>query len=127
MLSHLTLRDILALLPVFTIASLNWVQTILVLDRFEGFKNISKMEWFALIISLIGGFAAWISELSVKDEDLMGLQIFASLYRSFLSWIVLVLIVNQRLFFTRQQFVSLSFRMIITLCWEVQHRLVLAP
>ena len=127
MFDHLTTRDFLALIPVFIIACLNWGYTILVLDRFEGLNNISKMEWVALFISLIGGFAAWISELSVKNEDLMYLQIFASLYRSFLSWIVLVFIVNQRLYFTQQQKISLSFRMIITFCWEVQHRLVLAP
>lgn len=60
-------------------------------------------------------------------NDMTVLQVVSSVFRAFTSWLVLVIVVNDDIFLTRQQWVSLLFRVFITVLWEVQHRLVLAP
>ncbi len=121
----ITIREQLAWFPVFMIAFLSWGYNLLILDRFRGFRNFKKIEIYALFVSLTGGVGAWIAEMSVKNENLIGLQITSSVFRALTSWLVLVIVVNEDVFLTRQQLWSLGFRITITVLWEIQHRLVL--
>lgn len=79
----------------------------------------------ALLLYLFAGFAAWIGEMSILNESLIALQIVSSLFRASLNWFGMLLIVNERLYVTRQQIGSLGFIMVISFAWELQHRLVL--
>ena len=117
-------HDTLALLPSLLIAILSWASTIFVLQRFNG---CNRLQLFALYISVLGGLAAWIAELSIKFDDQIGLQFTSSLFRATVSWYVTVLIINDGPVITRQQWIALVFRYCITLLWEVKHRIVLTP
>lgn len=118
-------RDQLVLLPAFSIALLNWGYNILILDRYRGLCKFRRIELYALFVACIGGFAAWIGELSLKQENMFAIGIAASCFRTFTSWVVLVIIVNEDVFLSRQQLISLMFKVVITVLWEIQHRLVL--
>ena len=120
-------RDQLAMLPAFSIALLGWAYNILILDRFRGICRFRRIEIYALFVALTGGFAAWIGALSLKSENMFALGIVASCFRTFTNWIVLVLIVNEDVFLSRQQLLSLTFKFVITVLWEIQHRLVITP
>ena len=113
------------IIPVVLIALFNWIYSIFILNRFRGIFRFSKAELIALSLYILGGYAAWISEMCILDDDLLPLQIVSSLYRTFCNWIGFVLIVNERLALTRQQFGSLIFVIIIASLWEVQHRVML--
>ena len=63
--------------------------------------------------------------MCLLDEKFTGLQIVASLYRTFLNWSGLVLIVNERPSVTRQQIGALALVVCISALWEIQHRIVL--
>ena len=120
-------RDQLVLLPAFSIALLSWAYNILILDRFQEICRFRRIEIYALFVALTGGFAAWIGELSLKSEDMFALGIAASCFRTFVNWIVLVIIINEDVFLSRQQLLSLIFKIVITVLWEIQHRLVITP
>lgn len=120
-------RDHLVLLPAFSIAFLGWAYNMLILDRFQGVCRFRRIELYALFVAITGGFAAWIGELSLKSENMFALGIAASSFRTFANWIVLVIIVNEDVFLSRQQLLSLIFKIVITILWEIQHRLVITP
>mgnify|MGYP006155128269 CR=1 FL=1 len=120
-------RYYLALFPVTGIAILGWLYLIFVLGRYRGMCRFKAVELFALFLYILGGFAAYIAELSVRNEKLIALQICASMYRSTVNWLGLVLIINESVICTKQQLISLFFVLIISVLWEVQHRLVLTP
>lgn len=116
---------VLGILPAFFIAALNWIYAIFVLNRYRGVCAFSKAELIAFLLFYIGGFAAWIAELCILEDGLSALQIIASLYRTFVNWFGFVLIVNERLHVTPQQCGSLAFVLVISVLWDVQHRIVL--
>ena len=120
-------RDKLAFLPVFTIAFLNWGYNILILDRYKGIRKFRNIELYALFVSILGGCGAWISSMSIREENLVALQITSSVFRSFTSWFTLVIIVNEDFYLSKQQILSLVFRTFITVLWEIQNRLILSP
>ena len=117
----------LGIIPVVLIAILNWIYAIFLLNRFGGVCAFKANELIALVLYLLGGYAAWISEMCILDDDLVTLQIASSLYRTFCNWIGLVFIINGGLVFTRQQVGSLVFVILIASLWEVQHRIMLNP
>ena len=119
------MNDRLALLPALFIAILGWGYNILILDRYRGICKFRFIELYALFVALTGGFAGWISELSLKHEEMMTVGLVASSFRTLTNWILLVIIVNEDVFLSRQQLISLGFKLLITIMWEVQHRLVL--
>ena len=53
---------------------------------------------------MLGGFAGWITTMSIKEENMMTLQVTSSVFRAFTSWLVLVIIVNEDITLSRQQF-----------------------
>lgn len=118
-------NKVLGAIPAFAIGFLNWCRVIFILNRFRGWNRFSKAEMLALLLFIFGGFAAWIGEMSILTESLVALQIIASLYRASLNWFGMLLIVNERLYVTRQQMGSLCFIIVISFMWELQHRLVL--
>ena len=79
----------------------------------------------ALLLYVFAGFSAWIGEMSILDDSLIALQVIASIYRASLNWFGMLLIVNERLYVTRQQLGSLCFIIMISFAWELQHRLML--
>lgn len=113
------------IIPVVMIALLNWVYSIFILNRFRGICSFTRVELIALPLYLLGGYAAWISEMCILRENLLSLQIASSLYRTFCNWVGFVLIVNERLSLTRQQFGSLLFVFAVSSLWEIQHRIML--
>lgn len=115
----------LGIITVVAIALFNWIYSIFILNRFQGICSFSKVEMIALSLYLAGGYAAWIAEMCILNDDLIALQMSASLYRTFCNWIGLVLIVNEQLSVTRQQLGSLLFVFVISSLWEVQHRVML--
>tara|TARA_B100001741_G_scaffold75654_1_gene61222 strand:+ start:12641 stop:13018 length:378 start_codon:yes stop_codon:yes gene_type:complete len=117
--------DQVVLLPALLIAFLGWAYNILILDRYRGICNFRKIELYALFVALTGGFAGWIGSLSLKHDNMIAIGIVASSFRTFVNWIVLVIIVNEDVFLSRQQFLSLTFKIVITVLWEVQHRLTI--
>lgn len=118
-------NEVLGILPALAIAILNWVYSIFILNRFRSLLGFTRSELLAIPLYLVGGYAAWIAELCILNDDLASLQICAALYRAFVNWIGFILIVNERLAISRQQLGSLVFVLIITALWEVQHRVVL--
>ena len=115
----------LGAIPAFFIGFLNWCRVIFILNRYRGLNRFTKAEMLALLLYLFGGFAAWIGEMSILNDSLVALQVVASLFRASLNWFGMLLIVNERLYVTRQQIGSLGFIMVISFAWELQHRLVL--
>ena len=124
-MNNMSSNRVLGTLPAFFIACLNWVYAIFVLNRFAGITRFSKAELTALLLYVLGGFAAWIAEMCILDDNLTALQIISSLYRTSVNWFAFVLIVNERLYVTRQQYGSLAIVIVISLLWELQHRIVL--
>tara|TARA_B110000008_G_C16799057_1_gene495906 strand:+ start:330 stop:710 length:381 start_codon:yes stop_codon:yes gene_type:complete len=120
-------NDYLAFIPVFSIATLSWFFTMLVLNKFKRPIRLKKYQLFALGVSLVGGVGAWTAEVSVRESELMTLQILASTFRSFSSWLSLLILVNDSVRLSTQQLLSIIPRVIITILWEIQHRLVLSP
>lgn len=118
-------RKALGAAPALFIAFLNWCRIIFILNRFRGFNRFTKAEMLALLLYLFGGFAAWIAEMCILNDSLTALQVIASLFRTSLNWFGMLLVVNERLFVTRQQVGSYVFIMGIAFLWEVQHRIVL--
>lgn len=118
-------NEALGILPALAIAFLGWLYSIFILNRFRGILKFNRIELCALPLFLLGGIAAWISELCILNDDLAALQVCASLYRGFTNWFGFLFIVNERLSVSRQQIGSLCFVLIITTLWEVQHRIVL--
>ena len=57
----------------------------------------------------------------------MTLQVTSSVFRAFTSWLVLVIIVNEDITLSRQQFISFLFRLLMTILLEIQQRLVISP
>ena len=119
-------REIAGLGPAFAIALSNWIYRIFLLDRYRGWRQFSRVELMSLVLFMFGGFAAWISELCINHNDLIVLQIFSAVYRATASWTGFVLIVNERMAVSRQQLLSFSFIVLITVLWEVQHRVVIS-
>ena len=120
-------NGMLALLPVFAIAISTWFSRIFVLDRFIGLCKFNKVELYGLFLSLLGGIGGWIATLSTKHSDAIALQIVSSVYRSFINWLTLVLIINEQFTVSKQQLYSLVFSLFITVMWEIQNRLILSP
>tara|TARA_Y100000748_G_C15441558_1_gene467380 strand:- start:568 stop:966 length:399 start_codon:yes stop_codon:yes gene_type:complete len=120
-------RETLALLPSFSIAFLNWCFNIFLLDKYRGILKFKKSEIYALFVSMLGGFASWITTMSIKEENMMTLQVTSSVFRAFTSWLVLVIIVNEDITLSRQQFISFLFRLLMTILLEIQQRLVISP
>lgn len=118
-------NQVLGAAPAFAISLLNWWRTIFILNRFRGLTRLSKAEMVALLLYVFSGYVAWIGEMTILDDSLVALQIVASLFRASLNWFAMLLIVNERLYVTRQQLVSFVFIAAIALLWEVQHMLVL--
>ena len=112
-------------LPAFAIAIFNWAYAIFILNRFTGIRDITRSQLLALSLYIAGGYAAWIAEMSILLESKAALQVAAAFYRTFVNWIGVILIVNERLTVTRQQVGSLIFVIIIAMLWEAQHRIVL--
>ena len=111
--------------PALLVGVLNWCRVLFVLNRYKGVNKLSKAEMLALLLYILSGFAAWIGEMCILDSSLAILQIVSSLYRTTLTWIGTILIVNERLLVTRQQATSFIFIVLIAFLWEVQHRIVL--
>ena len=120
-------HQVVGLVPAILIALSGWFYSIFILNRFRGCCKFTKIELLAIPLYLLGGYAAWISELCILNKELAPLQFCASLYRAFSNWVGFLFIVNERLFVTRQQLGSLVFVLIITALWEVQHRVMLQP
>ena len=118
-------NKVLGAAPAFGIAILNWCRVIFILNRFRGVTRFSKPEMLALLLYIFGGYLAWITEMSILNDSLATLQVVASLYRASLNWFGMLLIVNERLYVTRQQLGSLCFIVAIAFLWELQHRIVL--
>ena len=112
-------------LPALFIAFFNWVYAIFVLNRFRGIAEISNPELAAFLLFVLGGFATWIAEMCILEDELTALQFVSSSYRTVVNWLGFVLVVNERLYITRQQFGSLAITLVISLLWELQHRVVL--
>ncbi len=120
-----TQNEALGSIPAFSIAFINWLYSIFILNRFVGICGFSKVELLALPLFLVGGYAAWISELCIMHDHLYSLQIISSLFRTLVNWIGFILIVNERLAVSRQQFGSLLFILTMTVLWDVQHKIVI--
>jgi hypothetical protein len=118
-------NEALGILPALAIAILSWFYSIFILNRFRGLLGFTRSELLAIPLYLAGGYAAWIAELCILNDDLASLQLCSALYRSFVNWIGFILVVNERLAISRQQFGSLLFVLGITALWELQHRVVL--
>lgn len=120
-------RESLALLPSFSIAFLNWCFNIFLLDKYRGILKFKKIELYALFVSMLGGFSGWITTMAIKEENMMTLQVTSSVFRAFTSWLVLVIIVNEDITLSKQQFISFLFRLMMTVLLEIQQRLVISP
>ena len=125
MTTLITQREALGILPALAIAFFGWVYSIFLLNKFRGFRRTTRSEWLALLLYMFGGYAAWISEMSISKQYLTSLQIFASLFRTIVNWLAFIFIVNGRLLVSRQQAGALCFTIIITVLWEIQHIIVL--
>lgn len=117
----------LAILPAFAIAVLGWGFTILRLNRFNGIRNIPRTHVASLGCFIVGGYAAWLSELAILQRHMGVFQFCASLFRTVVNWFGFLLIFNENLYASRQQLISLVFVLIIAALWEVQHRIALQP
>ena len=117
--------QVLGAVPAFANGVLNWGYVIFILNRYRGVCAFSKAELIALLLYIYGGYAAWIAEMCILREEMIVLQVAASLFRTCLQWLGMLLIVNEQLYATPQQLGSLAFVATIASLWEVQHRLML--
>lgn len=116
---------VLLIIPAVGIGVLQWFGTIFVLNRFRGFSQITHIELVSLLLFLLGGFGGWIAELCIVEEDLITLQVVASVYRTLINVFGLLLIVNGRLVITVQQMLSTCLSVATALLWEWQHRIIM--
>ena len=112
-------------LPAAAIAVLGWCYAIFLLNKFSRPIVFTTTEKLALCFFLLGGYGAWISELCILHRNLIGLQVCASLYRTFVNWYGFTLIVNGHIYVTKQQVGALGIIVAVTILWQVQHRLML--
>lgn len=116
---------IILIIPQIGIALLSWIGTVFVLNRYRGVTQFSRIEWLALLLFLVGGFAGWIAVLCIVEANLAVLQIISSLYRTAVNWFALLLIVNGRLIVTTQQIWSFALTIVTTLLWEWSYRIII--
>ena len=108
-------------LSLFT-ASIVFLRRIFVMNRFR--RPVPGVFYMAYGLSLVSGLAFWATLNSVYQE--LWEQLIFGLISSTLSWVVLVLIVNEDLCFpTRQQWYSYLFYFITELSITLQVRFVL--
>ena len=118
-------REAWGILPALAIAALGWIYSIFLLNKFKSFDRITRSEWLALSLYMVGGYSAWIGEMSISKTYLTSLQIFAAIFRTSINWLAFIFIVNGRFLVTRQQAGALVLTIIITVLWEIQHIIVL--
>lgn len=116
---------LLLMIPAVGIGFLQWFGTIFVLNRFRGFRQLTQIDLISLLLFLLGGFGGWIAELCIVEEDLVALQVVASIYRTLVNVFGLLLIVNGRLVITVQQIISTCLSIATALLWEWQHRIIM--
>ena len=115
---------VILIFPTVSIAILSWLSMLLVLNRFRC-ACPSKIELLSFLLFLLSAIGAWIAERCLLEENLLAIQIVASLYRSLITWFGLLLLVNGRLVVTSQQLYSGFLTVITNLLWEWQHRIVI--
>ena len=109
------------LLSLFT-ASIIFLKRIFVMNRFR--RPVPNVFYMGYGLSLVSGLSFWATLNSVYQE--LWEQLIFGLISTTLSWVVLVLIVNEDLCFpTRQQWYSFVFYFITELSITLQVRLVL--
>jgi hypothetical protein len=110
------------LLSLFT-ASVIFLRRIFVLNRFR--RAVPRVFGAAYLLSLVSGLCFWASLNSVYRT--MWEQLALGVASTGLSWVVLVVIVNEDLCYpTRQQWYSLLFYLVTELSITLQVRFVLS-
>ena len=93
----------------------------------ESFPMCMSVKNWTVVISSFSTkcHRSLIAERCLLEENLLAIQIVASLYRSLITWFGLLLLVNGRLVVTSQQLYSGFLTVITNLLWEWQHRIVI--
>ena len=118
---------VVLVIPAASIGLLSWFSTLFILNRYKTLSGFSKVEILAVLPFLLTGFGGWVAELCILKEELFGLQVVASLYRTTMAWLGMLMIVNGRFLVTSQQLFALILSITTNLLWEWQHRIVLTP
>jgi hypothetical protein len=121
-----TERDVYGLIPSLLIAVMSWFRLILILNQFVNVFSFTLQQGASLFFFLCGGVVGWVSEMSIRGENQIALQICSATYRTFMYWLGFLLLVNNRCSASRQQLLSLLFSLAVMAMWELQHRLILA-
>lgn len=117
-------REWVVLIPAMTIAVSTWFYRILVLNRYES-EHFTRMQVIAFVVYSMSGIAGWFAALSMQ-LDSFTLQLFASICRSSASYIGFIMIYNDNISLSRQQMNAFVFSLLITVMWELQHRLTIS-
>ena len=120
-----TLRQWAGLAPALAIGLSNWFFQIFILNRFVSIRDFTKYELLALYLFVLGGYASFLAELCLLEENLLSLQLAASIFRTVVNWTAFLLVINESVAITRQQFGSLFLVLFTQGLWETQHILVL--
>ncbi len=105
------------------VSSLIWGRRITVLNKAICWPPC-RYQIFAFVLSIFSGWMWWISVYSINGTIV--LQLTAGTLATLLSWLSMIIIVNDTLFsITRLQIASLVFYLIIDVLNNIQTRLIL--
>ena len=103
---------------------LNWLQTMLSLNRFEGFFSLSVPQWFALVMQLSTALIRWIASLALINESSFTFQAFTAIIASLLVGSATIITYNNACALpSRQQRGSLIIVTVTTFLWETIARM----
>jgi hypothetical protein len=112
------------LLPQILIGFLSWLQVMTSMNRLRRTSLIEIEGAWSLMLYIHRSVFFWISALSVNRAP-FAFQLLLALVARIASFIGFVIVFNRGFYLpTRQQWLSFAVSILITIGWEINHRLV---
>ena len=115
----------LLIFPQMAIVVITWIQTIFSLNRFRSIVSFTPPELVGFLLFLISGTNKWVAALSTKKNS-FSFQLFSSLIGTLLFTSGFVIIYNNNFSLaSKQQWFGIFLSAIVTVCWELQGRILI--
>jgi hypothetical protein len=122
--SKLGSDEFVVMIPQTLIALISWFQLILSLNKFTSIRAFSTVDFYGLILFMLGGILRWIAALAVRNYSIE-FQVCSAALGTLIKSTAFIIIFNCSFQLpTVQQFIALLLSVVITSLWEIQNRLV---
>ena len=112
------------IVPQMAISILTWLQIVLSMNLYGGVWEIEPSQMWGFLLLVHAAIMRWIASIAIRSSSPY-YQLGAATIGSALGWEAFVVIFNHGFHLpTRQQGFALVMSVLITLAWEINHRLV---